>query len=193
MWLIVGLGNPGKEHALNRHNVGFMAVDEIAAHYNFPAFRSKFEGEISEGRIAGEKVVLLKPMTYMNESGQSVGKAVKFFKVPADKMVVFYDELDLTPGKIKIKQGGGTAGHNGLKSLDRHCPDKNYWKIRLGIGHPGDRNRVTGYVLSDFSKTEQKWLEPWIGSISDHVPLLLQDNHSDYMTRIAEEGKNYGI
>lgn len=185
MWLFIGLGNPGTKHAGNRHNIGFMVIDAMASDHGFPAFKAKFDGEISEGRIGNQKVALLKPQTYMNDSGVSAQKAVKFFKVPVEKIIVFYDELDLAPGKLKIKQGGGTAGHNGLKSLDQHLPDKNYWKVRMGIGHPGDKSRVSGYVLSDFSKEEQKWTPKWVDSVSNHAEYLLEDNISDFMTRVA--------
>lgn len=186
MWLIVGLGNPGDKYNGNRHNIGFMVVDQIASDNMFPAFKSKFQGEISEGRLAGEKVALLKPQTYMNESGQSVRKAADFYKIPAERIIVFYDELDLAPGKIKVKQGGGSGGHNGIKSIDTNLKNKDYWRVRLGIGHPGNKNRVSGYVLSDFSKEEQKWLPHFIDEVSRHVSYLVEDNQADYMTRVSE-------
>lgn len=186
MWLIVGLGNPGDKYKGNRHNVGFMVMDAIADDNMFPNFKSKFQGEISEGRIAGEKVALLKPQTYMNESGQSVRKAADFYKIPPERIIVFYDELDLAPSKIKIKQGGGSGGHNGIKSMDAHLGDKDYWRVRLGIGHPGDKNRVSGYVLSDFSKEEQKWLPDFIDVLAKNVKYLVEGSNSDYMTRVHE-------
>jgi PTH1 family peptidyl-tRNA hydrolase len=186
MYLIVGLGNPGDKYKGNRHNIGFMAVDQIADENMFPNFKSKFQGEISEGRIAGEKVALLKPQTYMNESGQSVRKAADFYKIPPERIIVFYDELDLAPSKIKVKQGGGAGGHNGIKSLDAHLGNKDYWRVRLGIGHPGDKNRVSGYVLSDFSKEEQKWLPDFIDEVARHVGYLVEGNQADYMTRVSE-------
>ncbi len=189
MWLLVGLGNPGSKHEGNRHNVGFMAVDQIADDYAFPAFRSKFDGLLSEGRIANQKVAILKPQTYMNESGISVGQAARFFKVTPNKVIVFYDELDLKPFQVKVKKGGGTAGHNGLKSIDAHLQRNEYWKVRLGIGHPGDKNRVSGYVLSDFSKEEQARVPDWMDAVSKHTPLLLEENQADFMTRVAEETK----
>ena len=193
MWLLVGLGNPGDKYKGNRHNVGFMAIDQIASDNIFPAFKSKFQGELSEGRIGNEKVALLKPMTYMNESGQSVGKAAKFYKIPSDKIIVFYDELDLPPFKIKLKQGGGSGGHNGIKSMDNHLRNneggKDYWRVRLGIGHPGDKNRVSGYVLSDFSKQEQKDLPFFIDVIARHTQYLFDDNKSDFATRVSEDFK----
>ncbi len=186
MWLIVGLGNPGDKYKGNRHNVGFMTVDQIADDHMFPNFKSKFQGEITEGRLAGEKVALLKPMTFMNESGRSVRKAADFYKIPPERIIVFYDELDIAPGKIKIKQGGGSGGHNGIKSMDAHLGSKDYWRVRLGIGHPGDKNRVSGYVLSDFSKAEQEWLPDFIDALSKNVNYLVEGNHLDFMTRVRE-------
>ena len=186
MWLLVGLGNPGDKHKDNRHNIGFMVADQIASDNMFPNFKSKFSGEVSEGRLANQKIALLKPLTYMNESGVSVRKAADFYKIPPEKIIVFHDELDIDPGRVKVKQGGGTGGHNGLKSIDAHLKDKEYWRVRLGIGHPGDKNRVSGYVLNDFSKDEQKWLEDWVYVLSKNVDDLLQDNKDDYMTNVAE-------
>lgn len=192
-WLFVGLGNPGEKYAGNRHNVGFLAADRIASDHGFPAYRSKFEGEFSEGTLGGARVVLLKPMTYMNNSGQSVAKSAKFFKIPPEKIVVFHDDLDLVAGKLKTKQGGGAAGHNGLKSIDAHLGTPDYWRVRLGIGHPGDKDKVHGYVLSDFSKTEQKWLEPWLEAISKYAPLLAEGKTGDFMSKVAQEGDKNGI
>lgn len=184
MYLLVGLGNPGKKYEGNRHNIGFMVMDEIARQNNFPAFKSKFQGEVSEGRIGTQKVALLKPQTFMNESGQSVGKAVKFFKLDLDKVIVFHDELDIEPRRTKVKQGGGTGGHNGLKSIDRHLGNKEYWRVRCGIGHPGDKNRVSGYVLNDFSKEEQVWLPDWVDDLARYTDYLINENRDDYMTRV---------
>lgn len=186
MWLIVGLGNPGDKYKNNRHNVGFMVVDQIAGDNHFSNFKSKFNGEIVEGRLGGQKVTLLKPMTFMNDSGISVRKCADFYKIPPEKIIVFHDELDIEPSRVKVKQGGGTGGHNGLKSMDAHLGDKNYWRVRLGIGHPGDKNRVSGYVLNDFSKEEQKWLEDWIYVLSKNIDYMVQDNKDDYMTRVSE-------
>lgn len=186
MWLIIGLGNPGDKYSGNRHNIGFMVADKIADDNMFPNFKSKFQGEISEGRIAGQKVALLKPQTYMNDSGQSVRKAADFYKIPPEKIIVFYDELDLAPGKMKIKQGGGSGGHNGIKSMDAHLGNKDYWRVRLGIGHPGDKSRVSGYVLSDFSKQEKVWLPDFIDGLSRHIDYMVDGNLSDYMTRVSE-------
>lgn len=186
MWLLVGLGNPDDGYKNNRHNIGFMVVDQIASDNMFPPFKSKFNGEISEGRIANQKIVMLKPMTYMNDSGVSVRKAADFYKIEPSKIIVFHDELDLQPSKIKVKQGGGTGGHNGLKSMDAHLGDKDYWRVRLGIGHPGDKDRVSGYVLSDFNKEEQKWLPDWIYVLSKNVNYLVEGNKDDYMTKVSE-------
>lgn len=190
MWLIVGLGNPEDKYKNNRHNAGFMAVDQIADDNMFPNFKSKFQGEISEGRLGGQKVALLKPQTYMNESGVSVRKAADFYKIEPDKIIVFYDELDLAPGKVKVKRGGGAGGHNGIKSIDSHLGDKDYLRVRLGIGHPGDKNRVSGYVLSDFSKEEQKWWPDFIATVSRFSDYLVQGNDADFMTRVSENFRN---
>lgn len=189
MWLLVGLGNPGPEHQDNRHNIGFMAIDEIAREYGFPAFRKKFEGSLSEGRIGDQRVALLKPLTYMNLSGQSVGAAAKYFKLTPGRIIVFHDELDLPPGKLRVKKGGGHGGHNGLKSTDAHLNSQDYWRVRLGIGHPGDKDRVTGYVLGGFNKEEKKWLPAWLDVITKHTPLLLEDKQDDFMTNVARDFK----
>jgi PTH1 family peptidyl-tRNA hydrolase len=165
MLLFVGLGNPGPKYAKNRHNIGFMAVESISHRHNFSAPRSRFQGQTSEGTIDGQKVMILWPMTFMNESGKSVGEAAKFFKIPPEDIYVFHDELDLAPGKLKVKVGGGHAGHNGLRSIMAHCGEK-FNRIRLGIGHPGQKDLVHGYVLNDFSKTEQKnWVEEQLHTI----------------------------
>ncbi|MCB1532536.1 MAG: aminoacyl-tRNA hydrolase [Alphaproteobacteria bacterium] len=189
MWLFVGLGNPGDKYAKNRHNVGFMAVDGIAGEYAFSPFRSKFQGLLSEGTIEGQKVAVLKPQTYMNESGRSIAAAAKFFKIAPERVVVFYDELDIEPGKLKVRQGGGAAGHNGIKSAMAHLPSPDFWRVRIGIGHPGDKNRVSGYVLSDFAKADQEWLERMLPGIAKFCGLLVNENSDDFMTRIAEEMK----
>ncbi len=187
MWVLVGLGNPGKEYQDNRHNIGFMVIDRIASEYGLPAFGKKFEGELTEGRIDGEKVVLVKPMTYMNLSGQCVQKVAKFYKVTPNRIVAFHDELDLAAGKMRTKKGGGAAGHNGLKSMDQHLNSQDYWRVRLGIGHPGDKDRVTGHVLGNFSKEEQKWLPDWIDALAKHVPLFIAGKQEDYMTKVAAD------
>lgn len=187
MWILVGLGNPGKEYQDNRHNIGFMVIDEIASEYGLPAFSKKFEGELTEGRIEGEKVVLVKPMTYMNLSGQCVQKVARFYKVTPNRIVAFHDELDLAAGKMRVKKGGGAAGHNGLKSMDACLNSQDYWRVRLGIGHPGDKDRVTGHVLGNFSKEEQKWLPDWIRALAKQVPLLMGGKNEDYMTKVAAD------
>lgn len=187
MWILVGLGNPGKEYEDNRHNVGFMVIDEIAREYGLSAFKSKFEGEIVEGRIGEEKVVLVKPMTYMNLSGQCVQKVARFYKVTPNRIVAFHDELDLAAGKMRVKKGGGAAGHNGLKSMDQHLNSQDYWRVRLGIGHPGDKDRVTGHVLGDFSKAEKQWLPDWVEALAKNVPLLIGGKNEDYMTKVAAD------
>ena len=188
MWLLVGLGNPGKKYEGNRHNIGFMAIDAIADEYGFAGYREKFQGDLSEGRIGAEKVILLKPKTYMNESGQAVGRAAKFYKIEPSRIVAFHDELDLDPGKVRVKTGGGVAGHNGLKSIKAHLGTPDFLRVRLGIGHPGDKNRVSGYVLSDFAKAEQGWLSRLIPALANYAPLLLERS-DDFMTRVAEQVK----
>lgn len=187
MWLFAGLGNPGDKYARNRHNIGFAVIDAIADEYGFPPFKAKFQGLISEGRVEGEKVALLKPETYMNESGQSIGKAAKFYKIKPKRIVAFHDELDIAPGKMKVKQGGGVAGHNGLKSMRAHLGTADFLRVRIGIGHPGDKNRVSGYVLSDFAKAEQDGMARMVEAIAGHVGLLVQENEGDFMTRVAEQ------
>lgn len=187
MWILVGLGNPGTEHEDNRHNVGFMVIDEIAREFCLPAFKSKFEGELTEGRIGEEKVVLVKPMTYMNLSGQCVQKVARFYKVTPNRIVAFHDELDLAAGKMRVKKGGGAAGHNGLKSMDAHLNSQDYWRVRLGIGHPGDKDRVTGHVLGNFSKVEKQWLHEWINALAKNVPTFIAGKHEDYMTKVAAD------
>ncbi|QQG37446.1 MAG: aminoacyl-tRNA hydrolase [Micavibrio aeruginosavorus] len=186
MWLLVGLGNPGDKYEHNRHNIGFMALDAIAAAHGFPAFKKKFQGLLSEGGIAGEKIILLKPQTYMNNSGQSVGEAAKFYKIPLEHIVAFHDELDLPTGKIRTKKGGGNAGHNGLRSMDNHLNSNDYWRVRLGIGHPGDRALVHGHVLGDFSKSDSIWLKPLIESVGIHAPLLVQGKDNEFMSKVAQ-------
>lgn len=185
MWLIVGLGNPGKEYERNRHNIGFMAVDEIAAAHNFKPFKSKYKGDYVEGEIAGEKVALLKPMTFMNESGRSVAEAARFYKIPTSNIIVLHDELDLQPGKIRTKTGGGAAGHNGLRSMDDWLDNSSYIRIRMGIGHPGDKDRVHGYVLGNFAKADEDWLAPLLAATAQHIPLLLQNNDAGFMSKVA--------
>jgi PTH1 family peptidyl-tRNA hydrolase len=184
MKLLVGLGNPGDDHTRNRHNVGFMAVDAIAAAHGFGPWRNKFRGQISDGTLDGEKCLLLKPSTYMNESGRSAAEAVRFYKLGLDEVIVLHDELDLPPGKVRVKTGGGAAGHNGLKSLTRHLGN-DYVRVRIGIGHPGDKSRVHSHVLNDFSKPEQEWVEPLIDAIAAAAPDLATDNAANFMNKVA--------
>ncbi len=188
MLLFVGLGNPGSQYARNRHNIGFMAVDEIAAHHGFGPWRARFQGDMAEGRLGTEKVLLLKPMTYMNESGRSVREALRFFKMKETEMVVFHDELDLAPGKIRLKTGGGHAGHNGLRSIHAHLSEQ-YRRLRLGIGHPGHKDAVKSYVLKDFAKSDQDWLPGLLDAIARHAALLTQKaggtGETDFMSKVA--------
>lgn len=188
--LIIGLGNPGAEYENQRHNVGFMAVDAIAAACKAGPFKSKFDGEWAQASIAdGQKIYLLKPMTYMNESGQSVGQMARFFKIPLDNIIVIHDELDLDAGQIKIKTGGGHAGHNGLRSIDAHLGSANYKRLRIGIGHPGDKSRVTGHVLGDFSKQDQIWLPNMLAGLAENVNWLIKNDDSKFIEKV----KKYGL
>ena len=189
MLLWVGLGNPGEKYAGNRHNIGFMAVDEIARHYGFGPEKSKFSGITHEGIIQSEsgpvKILLLKPTTFMNESGRAVQKAMQFYKIPLENVTVFYDELDLAPGKIRHKIGGGIAGHNGLRSIRQHVGDK-FNRVRIGIGHPGHRDRVSGYVLSDFSKSEKPWVDDLIDALARCAGLLAGREPDKYQTKVDQ-------
>jgi PTH1 family peptidyl-tRNA hydrolase len=184
MKLLVGLGNPGTKYARNRHNVGFMAVERIAAAHGFGPWRKKFQGQVAEGTLAGEKVLLLKPETYMNESGRSVGEAARFLKVPIGDVVVLYDEIDLAPGKLKGKTGGGNAGHNGLRSISAHL-DNDYVRIRIGVGHPGHKDQVANWVLNDFAKADQIWLEPLLDAIAAAAPRLVSGDAERFLTDVA--------
>ncbi|MCY1127553.1 aminoacyl-tRNA hydrolase [Frigidibacter sp. RF13] len=184
MKLFVGLGNPGAKYAGNRHNIGFMALDRIAVDHGFPTFRAKFQGLLSEGRLGAERVALLKPETFMNLSGQSVGEAVRFYKIEPSDVVVFHDELDLAPGKMRLKTGGGHAGHNGLRSLHAHIGDA-YRRVRLGIGHPGHKDRVAPYVLSDFAKADQDWLDDLMRGLSDGAVALAEGDEARFMNAVA--------
>ena len=182
--LWVGLGNPGRAYERHRHNVGFMLIDDIARDNHFPPFKKKFSAELAEGRIGGQKIILLKPQTFMNESGRAVAAAAKFYKIAPEHILVMHDELDIPFGKTKIKQGGGTGGHNGLKSIDRSLGDKNYWRLRLGIDHPGDKNHVSEYVLSNFSKEEQAKLDDWLYALTKAAPHLLHNNKNKFTNTI---------
>lgn len=184
MRLFIGLGNPGAKYAGNRHNIGFMAIDRIAADHGFPAFRAKFQGLVSEGRLGSERVILLKPETFMNLSGQSVRAAMDFYKVEPADLVVFHDELDLAPGKCRTKIGGGHAGHNGLRSIHAHIGEA-YGRVRLGIGHPGHKDRVADYVLSDFAKADQDWLDDLLRGISDGAKALAEGDAPAFLNAVA--------
>ncbi len=185
MLLLVGLGNPGPKHERNRHNLGFMAVDAIARRHGITSFRSRFHGLLAEGQIAGEKVMLLKPMTYMNESGRAVGEAARYVKLASRDILVVYDELDLAFGKLKVKRGGGNAGHNGLRSIDRHLPDTDYRRLRVGIGHPGDKALVHHYILSNFAKADERALEAQLAAIAEAFPDLVTSDDDRFMNDVA--------
>ena len=184
MKLFVGLGNPGAKYARHRHNIGYMAVDRIAEDHGFSPWKTKFQGQVSEGVLDGTKVLLLKPETFMNLSGQSVGEAMRFYKLSPDEVIVLQDELDLAPGKVRVKQGGGHAGHNGLRSLHAHVgPD--YHRVRIGIGHPGHKDRVAGYVLHDFAKADEAWLDDVLRGISDGASHLAAGDSGKFMNAVA--------
>ncbi len=184
MQIFVGLGNPGAKYAGNRHNIGYMALDRIASDHGFGPWRSKFQGVISEGRFGSDRVVLLKPETYMNLSGQSVAAAAKFYKTDVSDITVFHDELDLAPGKCRYKTGGGHAGHNGLRSIHQHL-NPEYNRIRIGIGHPGHKDAVAGYVLRDFAKADQDWIDDLLRGISDGAPELAKGDSGRFMNAVA--------
>ncbi len=184
MKLIVGLGNPGAKYAHNRHNIGFMAVDQIASDHGFSPWRSKFQGQIAEGRFGSAKVTLLKPETFMNLSGQAVGEAMRYLKLAPEDVIVFHDEIDLVPGKVRLKTGGGHAGHNGLRSIHGHIgPD--YDRVRLGVGHPGHKDAVPGYVLRDFPKADADWLDDLLRGIGDGIPQLIDGDGGKFLNAIA--------
>jgi len=185
MKLWIGLGNPGPKYAANRHNIGWMAVDRIAEDHGFAPWRSKFQGSMTQGDLGGERVLLLKPETFMNLSGQSAGEAMRFYKLTPADVTVFHDELDLAPGKLRVKTGGGHAGHNGLRSLHQHIGDS-YHRVRLGIGHPGHKDRVPGYVLSDFAKADEGWLDDLIRGIADGAPELATGDTGRFMNAVAQ-------
>ncbi|MEM5542620.1 aminoacyl-tRNA hydrolase [Sulfitobacter sp. AS92] len=184
MKLIVGLGNPGGKYARNRHNIGFMALDRIAEDHDFAPWKGKFQGSVSEGRFGSDRAVLLKPETFMNNSGQSVQAAMKFYKIDASDVIVFHDELDLAPGKVKCKTGGGHAGHNGLRSIHAHIGAE-YDRVRLGIGHPGHKDAVAGYVLRDFPKADEGWLDDVLRGITDGAADLVRGDTGRFMNAVA--------
>ncbi|GAA3867870.1 aminoacyl-tRNA hydrolase [Celeribacter arenosi] len=184
MRLFVGLGNPGAKYAGNRHNIGYMAVDRIASDHGFSPWRAKFQGQVCEGRLGRDKVILLKPETFMNLSGQSVGEAMRFYKLEPTDVVVFHDELDLAPGKVRTKSGGGHAGHNGLRSIHQHI-GVDYDRVRMGIGHPGHKDRVAPYVLSDFAKSDADWLDDVIRGCSDGAASLADGDTAKFSNAVA--------
>ena len=193
MRLFVGLGNPGEKYARNRHNVGFMAVDAIAKRHGFPPWRRRFQGVASEGALGGERVQLLLPGTFMNESGQAVAEAMHFYKLTLPDIVVFQDELELPPGKVRVKTGGGIAGHNGLRSITAHIGN-DYRRVRIGIGHPGVKDLVHGYVLNDFAKSERPWVEALIDIVADNAELLARGQDSTFQNKVhlAMDAKGFG-
>ncbi|MGO4707258.1 aminoacyl-tRNA hydrolase [Microvirga sp. 2MCAF38] len=192
MRLFVGLGNPGSRYAKNRHNIGFMAVDAIARAHATSPWRRRFQGETAEALIGGERVLLLKPETYMNESGRAVAEAQRFFKIPLSDVTVFYDELDLPPSKLRVKIGGGNAGHNGLRSISAHCGN-DYRRVRLGIGHPGVKELVHSYVLGDFGKAEEPWVEDLCRAIADNAALIAKSDDAGFQNKVhlAMEGRGW--
>lgn len=185
MQIFAGLGNPGAKYAANRHNIGFMALDRIAEDHGFSPWKARFQGETAEGRLGTEKVLLLKPTTFMNLSGQSVGEAMRFYKLEPEDVTVFHDELDLAPGKLKVKTGGGHAGHNGLRSMHAHIGET-YRRVRLGIGHPGRKDLVSHYVLHDFAKADQDWLDDLMRGIADGAPELAAGRSDKFLNAVAQ-------
>ena len=184
MKLIVGLGNPGAKYAMNRHNIGFMAADRIAEDHGFGPWKAKFQGVVTDGRLGDEKVVLLKPETFMNRSGQSVGEAMRFYKLAPEDVIVLHDEIDLAPGKVRFKRGGGHAGHNGLRSVHGHIGEA-YARVRLGVGHPGHKDAVPGYVLRDFPKADRDWLDDVIRGVSDGAPHLADGDGGKFLNAVS--------
>jgi PTH1 family peptidyl-tRNA hydrolase len=184
MLVIAGLGNPGPKYANHRHNVGFMAANAIHRRHSFSPWSRRFQAEVAEGRLGNEKVLLLKPQTFMNLSGQAVGEALRFYKLTPADLTVLYDEIDLAPGKVRVKTGGGAGGHNGIRSVDQHV-GKEYRRVRIGIGHPGVKELVSPHVLGDFSKADREWLEPLLDAIADNAELLVSGDGNGFMNKIA--------
>ncbi|HEY8384389.1 MAG TPA: aminoacyl-tRNA hydrolase [Microvirga sp.] len=192
MRLFVGLGNPGSQYARNRHNIGFMAAEAIARAHNAAPWRRRFQGQAAEALVGGERVLILKPETYMNESGRAVREAMVFFKIPLSDVTVFFDELDLPSAKLRVKTGGGNAGHNGLRSITAHCGN-DYRRVRLGIGHPGDKALVQRHVLGDFSKAEEPWVEDLCRAVADHAALIAKGDETGFQNKVhlAMEGRGW--
>lgn len=184
MLLLVGLGNPGAKYSGNRHNIGFRAVEAIARRYAFGPWKKKFQGEIAEGEIGGEKILLLKPQTYMNNSGAAAGEAARFYKLTPEQIVVFYDEIDLAPGRFRMKTGGGAAGHNGIRSIAASAIGPGFRRARMGVGHPGQAELVHGYVLSDFHKADADWVDALIDACAGALPMLIQGEDDKYQAEV---------
>jgi len=184
MRLLVGLGNPGPRYAYTRHNIGFLALDDIVERQGLTPWRKRFQGEVSEGTVAGERVLALKPMTFMNESGRAVGEAMRFHKLTPADVLVIYDEIELAPGKLRVKQGGGAAGHNGIRSIDSHI-GQDYWRVRLGVGHPGLKHLVQPHVLSSFGDEDEAWLDPLLEAVAKEAPLLVKGDMAAFMSRVS--------
>ena len=184
MLLVVGLGNPGRDYAGNRHNIGFMAVDAIATRYGFTPFRRKFQSRLADGQVEGQRIMALKPETFMNESGQAVTEAASFYRLTPADILVFHDEIDLFAGKVRVKRGGGAAGHNGLRSLDAHL-GPNYRRVRLGVGHPGERSWVKDHVLADFTKDDEAWVKALLDVVAEAFPLLVRGDDGAFMSKVA--------
>ena len=193
MLLLVGLGNPGARYVGNRHNAGFMALEAIAKRHGFAPWRRRFQGVATEGAIAGRRALLLLPGTFMNESGRAVGEAAHFYKTPLGDIAVFHDEIDLPPAKLRVKVGGGIAGHNGLRSISEHIGN-DYRRVRIGVGHPGDKDMVQHYVLSDFAKSERGWLEALLAIIADNVDLIVRGDDASFQNKVhlAMLAKGFG-
>jgi len=189
MLLLVGLGNPGEKYLNNRHNIGFMVADDIARHHGFSPWRSKFQGLVSDGTVDGEKVLLLKPQTFMNRSGQSVSEIMHFYKLTPDQVIVFHDELDLAAAKLRVKTGGGHGGNNGVRDIIAHI-GADFRRVRVGVGHPGNKGAVQGHLLSDFAKADKVWLDPLIDECARALPHLINGHKDKYMTQIALKLQN---
>jgi len=183
MYLLVGLGNPGSKYAGNRHNIGFMAVDEIVRRHGFSAWRKRFQGEVAEAVVGAEKVLALKPQTFMNESGRSVGEAMRFYDIDPSQVIVLYDEIDLAEGKVRVKFGGGAAGHNGIRSIIAHA-GPHFQRVRLGVGHPGEKDLVYPHVLGDFAKADKEWLSPLIEAVAENIPLLIEGQDGSFQNKV---------
>ena len=186
MRFLVGLGNPGSGYSNNRHNLGFVTVDALVENFGLGKWRSKFQGLVTEGQIGGQKVIAFKPMTFMNESGRALSEAVKFYKLDLNDVIVFFDEIELAPGKVRVKKGGGHAGHNGIRSLMSHIGEE-FWRVRMGVGHPGHKDRVSGHVLQDFAKSDRVWVDALVEATVRAVPLLIDGDFNRFMTDVAQD------